>query len=250
MSRIQRTSFNLTQNSINGVCSLNIQTVLTACIDGDPAQFGITRCCSNPAPACLVSDLNEIHAIINVNRGIVGEKNIHMKYSLFARQFDKCSEFETFGIRNACIVYIVKQQIMISIGGLDGWSNPSPCDKMYYCRIKEDHESVWHAFECALPYASIVQCQLMLDTLLIGYFKEEKELWCLDLDNNSATKPCEYQWIKCHGVDVEQESYYSIVATQDGFMHFVDAFSEKHCKVRLSQILPEEYNLYAKYCSI
>eukprot|EP01083_Nonionella_stella_P143733 447306_1 len=28
MSRIQRTSFNLTQNSINGVCSLNIQTVL------------------------------------------------------------------------------------------------------------------------------------------------------------------------------------------------------------------------------
>eukprot|EP01083_Nonionella_stella_P170583 580849_1 len=208
--------------------------------DGDPAQFGIQGASSNPTPTCFVSDLNEIHAITTVEF----KQNIHMKYSKLVQKFEKCSDFGTKGIRNAYIVYIAKQQIMLSIGGLWGTFNANPCDKMYYCRIKEDHDGVWHSFGCTLPYSSIIHCQLMLDTLLIGYFEDEKELWCLDLDVTINRTP---QWIKCHEFDLE-ESYYHIVATQKGFIHFVDAFTEKHCKVHLSQILSDK--LYAKYYSI
>eukprot|EP01084_Bolivina_argentea_P279191 477285_1 len=231
--------FDLKTNEWNVKCSGNSN------IDGNPSQFGIKSV--GIPPTCFVSELNQIHAIVLINKGYVGEKNIHMKYSSVGGKFEKCSDFETLiGIRNVSIVYIEKKKLMLSIGGLDGWVNGSPCDKMYYCIIENDHNCLWNEFECRFPYKSNIQCQVIFDTLLIGYFKQEKELWCLDLDKYIGG--FKYEWIKCLGVHLEMDSYYNIVVTQKGFIHFIDAFTEKHCKVHLSQILPAE--LYDKYCLI
>ena len=200
-----------------------------------------------PLGCYIPSPIDELHIITNANN-----RSYHMKLDKKNKKWIKLKGVDyNRRIGHSRMFWIESKQQLMIFGGIKGYYGykPSPkmSDKIWYCKINEneiDRRYEWSLYHLRMPYRSH-RCDIVqiFDGILIVFyfqFKQNKEIWFLNLWNNKW-----YKSNKHFPFELECGCGY-VVKSNDGFVACFSAEFEFHIEIAINDIIPKD--LKRDYC--